>query len=130
MTLFQIVQALKGIALTSPYIRTAEEGSIYDIMNANPHIKYGTFVISQTNHRQDELFDYYGFNIFVCDRLKDDLESNRLHIQSTAKEVLANTILTFCTDFYGITHNELNLIPFTEKFVDLTAGQYVKVKYR
>ena len=130
MTLFQIVQALKGIALTSPYIRTAEEGSIYDIMNANPHIKYGTFVISQTNHRQDELFDYYGFNIFVCDRLKDDLESNRLHIQSTAKEVLANTILTFCTDFYGITHNELNFIPFTEKFVDLTAGQYVQVTFR
>ena len=130
MTLFQLVSALKGIALTSPYIRSTFEGSIYDNLNANPHIKYGAFVISQTEHRQDEIFDYYGFNIFVCDRLEDDLEANRLHIQSVAKDVLANTILTLEKQFYGITHNELIFHPFTERFADLTAGQYVQVNFR
>ena len=130
MTLYQIVSYLKQIALSSPYIRTAEEGSVYTIMNGNPHSKYGVFVVSQTIHRQDEIFDYYGLNLFVIDRLVDDLESNRLQIQSLAKEVLANTILTFVTKFYGITHNELQFHPFTEKFVDLTAGQYVQVTFQ
>ena len=130
MTLYQIVSYLKQIALSSPYIRTAEEGSVYTIMNGNPHSKYGVFVVSQTLHRQDEIFDYYGLNLFVIDRLVDDLESNRLQIQSLAKEVLANTILTFVTKFYGITHNELQFHPFTEKFVDLTAGQYVQVTFQ
>ena len=130
MTLYQITSYLKQIALSSPYIRTAEEGSVYTIMNGNPHSRYGVFVISQTQHRQDDIFDYYGFNMFVIDRLVDDLESNRLQIQSLAKEVLANTILTLITKFYGITHNELQFHPFTEKFVDLTAGQYVQVTFQ
>lgn len=130
MTLYQITNFLKEIALSSPYIRTAAEGSVYTILNGNPHSKYGVFVISQTIHRQDDIWDYYGFNMFVIDRLVDDLETNRLQIQSVAKEVLANTILTFITKFYGVTHNELQFHPFTEKFVDLCAGQYVQVTFQ
>ena len=130
MTLYQITNFLKEIALSSPYIRTAAEGSVYTILNGNPHSKYGVFVISQTLHRQDDIWDYYGFNMFVIDRLVDDLETNRLQIQSVAKEVLANTILTFITRFYGVTHNELQFHPFTEKFVDLCAGQYVQVTFQ
>ena len=55
MTLYQITSYLKQIALSSPYIRTAEEGSVYTIMNGNPHSRYGVFVISQTQHRQDDI---------------------------------------------------------------------------
>ena len=130
MTLYQIVKSLEGIALTSPFIRSVGEGSIYDFMNGNGHIKYGVFFISQREHRQDEIFDYWSFNIFVCDRLQDDLEANRLHIQSTSKEVLANTILTFEKQFYGVSHNELVFHPFQEKFADLTAGVYCQVTFK
>lgn len=130
MTLYQIIKHLESIALTSPYIRSTGEGNIYDYMNGNPHIKYGVFHITQGTHRQDEQFDYYSFNLFVIDRLEDDLETNRLHIQSVAKDVLSNTILTFRDKFYGVTTTELQFHPFTQKFVDLCAGQYVTVTFR
>ena len=115
MTIIQAAKYLEQIALSSPYIRTTKEGSVYDIMNTNGKIKYGVFVLSQTQHRQDDLFDYIGFNAFVIDRLDDDLESNRLQIQSTAKEVLANIVLTFKNRFYGSTFEQLVFHPFTEK---------------
>lgn len=130
MTIIQAAKYLEQIALSSPYIRTTKEGSVYDIMNTNGKIKYGVFVLSQTQHRQDDLFDYIGFNAFVIDRLDDDLESNRLQIQSTAKEVLANIVLTFKNRFYGATFEQLVFHPFTEKFVDLCAGQYCQLNIR
>ena len=130
MTIIQAAKYLEQIALSSPYIRTTKEGSVYDIMNTNGKIKYGVFVLSQTQHRQDDLFDYIGFNAFVIDRLDDDLESNRLQIQSTAKEVLANIVLTFKNRFYGSTFEQLVFHPFTEKFVDLCAGVYVQLNIK
>ncbi|MBQ3414521.1 MAG: hypothetical protein IJH39_04070 [Clostridia bacterium] len=127
MQLYTVVKSLEQIALTSPYIRSTGEGSVYTIMNENPHTRYAKFVISQLPHTQDEYFDYFNFNIFVIDRLCDDLESNRLQIQSVAKDVIYNTILTFERDFYGVTHTELRTTVFTEKFVDLCAGAYSQV---
>ena len=130
MTIIQAAKYLEQIALSSPYIRTTKEGSVYDIMNTNGKIKYGVFVLSQTQHRQDDLFDYIGFNAFVIDRLDDDLESNRLQIQSTAKEVLANIVLTFKNRFYGSTFEQLVFHPFTEKFTDLCAGVYCQLNIK
>lgn len=130
MTLFQVVKSLQTIALANPYIENAGDGSIYNFMNANPSIKYGVFFVSQTTHREDDYFDWYGFNLFVIDRLVDNLESNRLQIQSIAKEVLGNTIKTFIKKFIGITHGEIRYYPFTERFADLCAGQYCNVEFK
>ena len=128
MNLLQVVKHLQGIALTIPNIRSANEGSVYQIQNGNPHQKYMSFVISQTQHRTDDLFDYFGLNLFLIDRLTDELEeANRLQIQSLAKDCLTNILIKFCNKFYGATYNELVFHPFTEKFVDLCAGQYVQV---
>ena len=130
MNLFQVVKSLQTIALSNPYIRNVGDGSIYDFMNANPSIRYGVFFVSQTSHREDDIFDWYGFNLFVIDRLVDNLESNRLQIQSVAKDVLSNTIKTFINKFLGITHEEIFYTPFTERFSDLCAGQYCNVEFR
>lgn len=130
MTLFQVVKSLQTIALANPYIKNAGDGSIYNFMNANPSIKYGVFFVSQTTHREDDFFDWYGFNLFVIDRLVDNLESNRLQIQSIAKEVLSNTIKTFIKKFIGITHGDIRYTPFTERFADLCAGQYCNVEFK
>ena len=62
MTLLELINILKKIGLQQHNIRTAEEGSVYDIMNTNPSIKYNAFVISQQNHRKTEQFAYYTFN--------------------------------------------------------------------
>lgn len=128
MQLIQVVKYLEQIAISSPYIRSTGEGSVYTIMNGNPHSKYGVFVISQNQHYRDEYFDHFNFNLFVIDRLIDDLDSNRLQVQSIAKECITNILLTFKEKFYGVTYNTIRFNVFTEKFVDLCAGAYAQVE--
>lgn len=128
MTLYEVVNSLKTIGLSQPTVRTAGDGSVYEFMNANPTMKYCTFFISQTSHRQDNDMDYYGFNLFFIDRLRDNLEGNRLQIQSIGKEVLRNIILTFC-EKYECDYSLITYHPFTEKFVDETAGMYASIEF-
>lgn len=125
MTLYEIVKGFENIALRMPLVMTAEDGSIYEIMNANPSIKYGVFVVTQNTHRSDEMFDYYGLTLFYCDRLDSDRENNRLQIQSFGKQVLENVIHLFCDEFDldlpSITYNT-----WTQQFMDITAGCYAQ----
>ena len=128
MTLYEIINILEKISLQHPYIRTSAEGSIYDFMNANPSIKYGVFFASQTTHRETDEMDYYGFNLFVVDRLNDTMESNRLQIQSASKVILSNIIHTICNNF-DIDYESIRYTPFTQKFVDECAGMYATVVF-
>lgn len=126
MTLYNAIRGLESVALRQPNVRTAKDGSIYDIMNANPSIKYGAFVVTQNTHRQTEQFDYYGLTLFYCDRLNDDMESNRLQIQSHGLQVLKNIIHVFCDENdldipITITYNT-----WTQRFADECAGAYAQ----
>ena len=127
MTLYQIISTLKQIALTQPNVKSATDGSVYDVMNANPSIKYNVVHLTQTTHQSDEEFDYYGLNIFYISRLEDSLEDNRLQIQSIGKEILDNIIRTFCEN-WNIEFPMITYIPFTQKFADLCAGAYCAVR--
>lgn len=127
MTLFQIIQTLKQIALTQPNIKSATDGSIYEVMNTNPSVKYDVVHFSQTTHQSDEETDYYGLNIFYVSRLEDSLEDNRLQIQSIGKEVLDNIIRTFCEN-WNIDFPVITYTPFTQKFNDLCAGCYCNLR--
>lgn len=126
MTLLQIVDKLQTIALSQPNVRTAGEGNIYDKMNTNPSVKYGVFFITQNTHIEYEESDRYGLTLFYVDRLEDDIESNRLRIQSHGKQVLGNIITMFCNEF-DADFPEITYTPFTEKFVDMTAGVYANI---
>lgn len=127
MTLYNIVSILKSIAASQPNIRTTTDGSVYDALNTNPAIQYDVFHISQTNHREDENYDYYGFNLFYISRLEDSLEDNRLQIQSIGKEVLSNIIRTLCENF-AIDYPTITYFPFTQRFNDLCAGVYCSLQ--
>ena len=127
MTLYTLVNIFKKIALDQPNIRSTSDGSVYDALNNNPSVKYDVFHISQTNHQEDFETDYYGLQLFYISRLEDSLEDNRLQIQSIGKEVLGNIIRTFCENF-SIDYPTITYIPFTQKFNDLTAGQYCNVR--
>ena len=129
MTLYNIIDILKKIGLQQPNIRTAEEGSVYDILNANPSVKYNAFVISQQNHRKSEQFAYYTFNLFVVDRLVDDLESNRTQAQSMAIETLSNIIYTLENVYDVEIESDMNFTTFTQKFKDECAGAYLQVTF-
>lgn len=130
MTLYSIIEKLKYISLQQPNIRLAEEGSVYEIMNSNPSIKYNAFVISQQNHRKDEQFAYYTFNLFVIDRLVDDLESNRTQAQSMAIETLTNIIYTLENVYDVDIENNMNFTTFTQKFADECAGAYLQITFQ
>lgn len=126
MTLYKLVEILKQIALRQPMIRTAGEGDIYDMMNANPSIDYGVFFITQQTHTQDERFDHYNLVLFYIDRLVSDLDDNRLQVQSIGKEVLTNIIRTIEED-YDIDAGTISYTTFTQRFHDECAGCYVQL---
>ena len=125
MTLLQIIDTLKAIALTQHNIRTATDGDIYEALNGNLSVKYGAFHVNQTSHQTTENTDVYGLNLFFVDRLEDD-DSNRLQIQSIGKTVLDNIVRAFCEQFDAdiptITYS-----PFTQRFTDMTAGVFATV---
>ena len=126
MTLYETIDLLKKIALKHPNIGSASEGNIYEYMNANPSVKYGVFFITQGTHSQDEMFNHFEFTLFYVDRLVDDMEDNRLQIQSAGKEMLSNIITFFCEEFDAECDN-ITYQPFTQKFTDLTAGVYATI---
>ena len=126
MTLLNVIDTIKMFALKHPNINSAYEGNIYDIMNANPQQKYASVVLTQQSHTQDDMYDHYGFNIFYIDRLVDDLEENRLQIQSTGKNMLSNIIKAFCEEFDAECDN-ISYQTFTERFVDECAGVYCTI---
>lgn len=123
MTLATIIETLKMIALKHPNVNSAYEGNIYDILNSNPNNKYASVVITQQSHTTDEVYDHYGFVIFYVDRLVDDMEDNRVQIQSCGKSMLGNIITFFCEEFDAECEN-ISFQPFTQRFVDETAGIY------
>lgn len=125
MTLIQVVEILKKIALTQPNVRTATDGDIFDQLNANPNVRYGVFHINQTTHKEDEDIDTYGLNLFYVDRLEEN-EANRLQIQSIGKSVISNIVGLFCEEFDGEAPT-LTFTPFTQRFVDDCAGVWCSV---
>jgi len=129
MTLIEVIERLKDIALQMPNVRTALEGDVYDL-NENPSVVYDVFNITQGQHREGEEYDYYVFNLFYISRLVDDYD-NRLQIQSIGKSVLSNIIRVFCeqVDIDFPDDTQLTFNTFTEKFADLCAGAYCNVTF-
>ena len=126
MTLAKIIDTLKMIALKHPNVNSAYEGNIYDILNAKPDNRYASVVITQQSHTTDEIYDHYGFVIFYVDRLVDDLEENRVQIQSIGKSMLGNIITAFCNEFEAECDN-ISYQTFTQRFADETAGVYCTI---
>lgn len=126
MTLAKIIDTLKMISLKHPNVNSAYEGNIYDILNAKPDNKYASVVITQQSHTTDEIYDHYGFVIFYVDRLVDDMEENRVQIQSIGKSMLGNIITAFCNEFEAGCDN-ISYQPFTQRFADETAGVYCTI---
>ena len=126
MTLYAIIEKLKMLALKHPNVNSAYEGNIYDIMNANPEQKYASVVLTQQSHNQDDTYDHYGFNLFYVDRLVDDMDDNRVQIQSTGKSMLSNIIKAFCEEF-DAECDSINYQTFTERFADECAGVYCTI---
>lgn len=126
MTLYDTINIIEQIALQQPNVRTAKEGNVFDHLNANPSVQYAAVVLTQGQHQQDEQFNHFRFSIFYVDRLESDLDSNRIQIQSTGKEVLNNIIRTLTAKF-DAECDDITYQPFTQRFADECAGVFASV---
>ena len=124
MNLIQTISTLESVAKLQPVVRKVDSGDVYDIMNGNGSIEYPCVVISQNNHTEDERWWHFSFTVFYIDRLLDNLDSNMVEIQSIGQEVISNILRQFCEYSDVDFPTNVRYTPFTQKFVDLTAGMY------
>lgn len=125
MTLLEIVNKLKNIAIKQPNINYVGDGDIYSL-NTLPNIEYGVFFITQTNHTQNENTTDYTLTLFYVDRVTGD-GSNKLAIQSNGITLLTNIINLFLMENdvemdYGIQYTT-----FLQRFTDDCAGVYCNI---
>lgn len=125
MKLYEIINTLQQIASAQPSVNNVFEGDVYKL-NELKDIKYGAVVITQGTHRYANAFRYFNFNIFYVDRLIED-KSNKVLIQSTALDTLANIILAM--DEMGFDFNNVRYHPFTQRFEAECAGAYAEVEF-
>lgn len=131
MTLLEITRNLENIAAGQINVRTVADGDIYEFLGGSPSTVYSVFFLTHTNSRSDESYDYFTFTLFYVDRLTDDY-ANRLQVQSIGRSIIDRVIRTFCEE-YDIDipdMTNINYIPFTEKFLDLTCGMYCTVTFQ
>ena len=127
MTLFEIINKLKDIALSKPNINYAGDGDVYTL-NSVPDINYSAFFITQNEHSIDSNTITYNLNLFYIDRIADS-EDNVLNIQSDGILQLTNIInnLVFSEDVD--VDREINFVPFIQRFADNCAGVYCSVSF-
>lgn len=125
MTLLEIVNKLKNIAIKQPNINYVGDGDIYSL-NTLPNIEYGVFFITQSNHIQNEYTTDYTLTLFFVDRVTAD-GSNKLAIQSNGITLLTNIINLFLMENdvemdYGIQYTT-----FSQRFADECAGAFCNI---
>lgn len=127
MTLFEIINKLKDIALSKPNINYAGEGDVY-ILNSLPNIDYSAFFITQNQHSIDSNTITYNLNLFYIDRISDS-EDNVLNIQSDGMLQLTNIINTLVFSEDVDVDGEINFVPFIQRFADNCSGVYCSVSF-
>lgn len=126
MTLKNVVDIIEHVSMKQPNIRQFAEGSVYDI-NKNPSNKYCNIVLTQREHTETEQTFIFNFIIFYVDRLRDNLESNRLQIQSAGISTLSNIFRTLEQEYdFEITNKTYTT--YIERFTDECSGAYANVR--
>ena len=127
MTLFELINKLKDIAISKPNINFVGDGDVYTL-NSLPNIDYSVFFITQNDHSiyQDTLT--YSLNLFYIDRISDS-EDNTLNIQSDGMLQLTNIINTLVFTEDVDVDGEISFTPFIQRFADQCAGVYCTVRF-
>lgn len=126
MTLYDIVEAFKDIAIKLPNINYVAEGDIYDL-NKKPNIDYGVFYITQTGHTQGENLINYNLTLFYVDRLTKD-GGNKLAIQSNGITTLGNIINIFSLKYPDVEiEYDIEYTTFLHRFADECSGVFANV---
>lgn len=130
MTLKEFIGMVRAIAEQQPAINSVIDNDVYKL-NELKDVEYSVFAWQQRQHREETDFWIYSFQFFYIDRLTQD-SGNELETQSIGLDILSNIILTILE----VGDGEFELYdtpvyqPFTQRFKDLCAGDYVTVTFR
>lgn len=126
MTLLELINRIKDIAIAQPEVNTIVENDIFRL-NEMADVEYGVFAYTQGEHTSSAERDSitYNFTFFFVGLLADDRE-NMNELQSEAIEVLDNILYTLYNDG-DITIGNYALRPFNRRFMDDCAGCWVDV---
>ena len=127
MTLFEIINKLKSIAINKPNINYVGDGDVYTL-NSLPNIDYSVFFITQNDHSIYQDTITYSLNLFYIDRISDS-EDNTLNIQSDGMLQLTNIINTLVFSEDVDVDGEISFTPFIQRFADQCAGIYCNVRF-
>ena len=127
MTLFEIINKLKSIAINKPNINFVGDGDVYTL-NSLPNIDYSVFFITQNDHSIYQDTITYSLNLFYIDRISDS-EDNVLNIQSDGMLQLTNVINTLVFSEDVDVEGEISFTPFIQRFADQCAGVYCTVRF-
>lgn len=127
MTLFELINKLKNIAISKPNINYVGDGDVYTL-NSLPNIDYSVFFITQNDHSIYQDTITYSLNLFYIDRISDS-EDNVLNIQSDGMLQLTNIINTLVFTEDVDVDGEIMFTPFIQKFADQCAGVYCNVRF-
>lgn len=127
MTLFEIINKLKDIAISKPNINYVGDGDVYTL-NSLPNIDYSVFFITQNDHSIYQDTITYNLNLFYIDRISDS-EDNVLNIQSDGMLQLTNVINTLVFSEDVDVEGEITFTPFIQRFADNCCGVYCTVRF-
>ena len=127
MTLFELINKLKNIAISKPNINFVGDGDVYTL-NSLPNIDYSVFFITQNDHLIDSDTITYSLNLFYIDRISDS-EDNTLNIQSDGMLQLMNVINTLVFTEDVDVDGEISFVPFIQRFADNCCGIYCNVRF-
>ena len=127
MTLYEIINKLKDIAISKPNINYVGDGDVYTL-NSLPNIDYSVFFIPQNDHSIYQDTITYSLNLFYIDRISDS-EDNTLNIQSDGMLQLTNIINTLIFSEDVDVDGEISFTPFIQRFADQCAGVYCNVRF-
>ena len=127
MTLFEIINKLKDIAISKPNINFVGDGDVY-VLNSLPNIDYSVFFITQNDHSIYQDTITYSLNLFYIDRISDS-EDNVLNIQSDGMLQLTNIINTLVFSEDVDVEGEITFTPFIQRFADNCSGVYCTVRF-
>lgn len=127
MTLFEIINKLKSIAINKPNINYVGDGDVYTL-NSLPNIDYSVFFITQNDHSIYQDTITYSLNLFYIDRISDS-EDNTLNIQSDGMLQLTNIINTLVFSEDVDVDGDITFVPFIQRFADNCSGVYCTVRF-
>lgn len=126
MTLKDLVQNIKNVALSYPSVNTFVTDDVYTL-NTLRDIKYGAMVLTQQEHthNDDDNTDTFRFWIFYVDRQTSD-KSNVIDVETHGIQILKNLFATL--EDLGVMWDNVTFHSFNEKFGDMCSGVYADVR--